>query len=150
MKKVLIIIVSVMCMGSLLVCGGSKSSDTDSSEESSDTKKVSLKTREGMEKKLQELGIDLFPGAAFKENSYKAGSYKIIYALEMNEETKKKAADFYKKMAEKLTASGWKSKNTHGLFDYWLVKGSDNVTISHQYNPKYKYHHINLGYQKLR
>jgi len=154
MKKGLYLGIGLITIFLMISCGGQKQEAPPQEiqpEEQPQEKEISaLSTREGMEKKLEELGFPIYPGAEFAEIEEERGEYQIAYDIpEKTEEASQKVSDFYSKTFEKMKNSGWESvmeDTTH--FDYLYRKGEDVIRFSHGFFPDVDFHQIIITYEK--
>jgi len=107
---VLFLLVSLMLVWS---CGGG-SEEKKASEQTAKktTKKYSLKTQEGMMKKLQEFGISIPEELPFVEITRKSSNYTAKFEKAGIDETGKKDLDtWHAGLVSQLTANGWKKRD---------------------------------------
>ena len=104
-------------------CGNNQNSENTSKTKKAEVKKERkiniLETKEGLETRLKEIGLLIYPGAKFNStntsNSTFDGGHHILYDLpEATEESKAKVAKFYDDIFKNFKNDGW--KNPHNLW----------------------------------
>ncbi|MFW6140580.1 MAG: hypothetical protein ACOC5S_04415 [Acidobacteriota bacterium] len=154
MKKALYLGMGLVIILLMISCGGQKQEAPPQEiqpEETSPEEEISfLNTREGMEKKLEELGFPIYPGAEFVEVKEERGEYQIAYEIpEKTEEVSQKVSDFYSETFEKMKNSGWESiMEDTGHFDYLYQKGSDMIRFTHRFFSDIDFHQISITYKQ--
>ncbi len=130
--------------------------NNQNSENTSETKRVEVKkerkinvleTREGLETRLKEIGLLIYPGAQFKRietsnATFDRGHY-ISYELpEISAESKAKVSKFYYELFKELEKEGWETK-----FNVWREKGNHQFTFAHMYMENPPMHSIGITYK---
>lgn len=91
--------------------GGSEEKKTAEKPEKEESKPLSLKTKEGMMQRLQELDINVPDELIFIESSRKSGNYTAIFeAKNVDDVLKKKLEDWYQKIIADKAEIGWKKQ----------------------------------------
>jgi len=154
MKKGLYLGIGLVIIFLMVSCGGEKQEappEKAQPEEQPQAEETSaLNTREGLEKKLEELGFPIYPGAEFVEVKEERGEYQIVYEIpEKTEEASQKVSDFYSETFEKMKSAGWESiMEDTGMFDYLYQKGSDIIRFTHRFFSDINFHQIVITYEQ--
>lgn len=92
--------------------GGSEEKKAPKATAKKATKKYSLKTQEGMMKKLQEFGISIPEELVFVEITKKSSDYTAKFEKEGIDDTVKAGLDtWHAGLLSQLTANGWKKQD---------------------------------------
>jgi len=112
-------------------------------------KKISnpLKTKDGLEKKLSELGVAIYSGAEFIKVKYANDEYTISYKIpEITQQSKADVNTFYENVYKKLESDGWnKFSENRPIFQ----KGREHLRFSHSFMRDLNIHAIYITYAEL-
>ncbi|MEA3307523.1 MAG: hypothetical protein U9Q34_07040 [Elusimicrobiota bacterium] len=132
-------------------CGNNQTAEKTQPKQKQEVKKSRpiniLETREGLETRLSEIGLIIYPGAKFKRiktsNATFDGGHYISYDLpEVTSESKAKVKKFYYELFKKFEEDGWKNQ-----FNVWREKGNHQFTFAHMYMENPPMHSIGITYK---
>ena len=158
MKKTTLLLAIILSVF-IWSCGGSGSEENKIKSEKGKT--YSLKTKEGMMKKLQEFNINIPENLSFIEIKKEATQYTAKFKIEnIDEATREQLDDWYAQQISDLTANGWNKRDIRVnekvlgtvLNQYILSKPKggksslDNiVSISSAYNTENKSYTVSIS-----
>lgn len=110
MKKVQFIALSISLLFLLSACGGATDKkETQEESKPVKTKKLDLKTQDGVVKTLKNVGIEIPAEFNFEKAELDGGYYKSEFVTDsLDEETFTKLSTWVPKLVEKKVEAGWK------------------------------------------